>query len=81
MSPREELLAAAVDAAFDVRGTPQSRVAVEQVIRVWRQWPLIEYAHAIQTATALEAEQEAELLAWYASIERAARTGGAARAA
>jgi hypothetical protein len=68
VSPREELLAAAVDAAYDARGTPKSRAAVEQVIRVWRQWPLIEYAHALETATRLEAQQEAELHAWYQHI-------------
>jgi len=74
MVARDDLLRAAVYAAIDAYepigpcGVPPAyRAACERVIFVHRTWPLIEYAHAIETAAELARDDE-ELLEWYASI-------------
>jgi hypothetical protein len=74
MSEGDRLLRAAVWSAYDER-TPDGRVrrdAAERVVTVHALWPLVEYAHAIESAEAelktRRAQELAAELAWYASI-------------
>jgi len=50
LSAGDQVLRAAVYAAFDAKGTPEFDVAVREVVFVHRTWPLIAYAHAIDEA-------------------------------
>lgn len=63
---RDDLLRAAVYAAYNARGTVEFPALCRRVVDVHRLWPLIEYEHAIERAEAsLEAErlrQERELV-------------------
>jgi hypothetical protein len=68
MTGRDDLLRAAVYAATDARDTSRYRAALERLIFVHRTWPLIAYAHAIETAAEAERDEEAELFAWYMAI-------------
>jgi hypothetical protein len=61
LTRRDDLLRAAVYAAYELRGSEGFGNACERVVLVHRLWPLIEYEHAIERA------EEAEL-SWYREI-------------
>lgn len=78
MTERDELLRAAVYRAFEAKGNPEFREACVNAIIVHRTWPLIRYAHAIETGLEMLTDVEAGIDA--AMIE-VARGIGATRAA
>ncbi len=61
MTARDDLLRAAVYAAFDARGTDAFAGACRNVVDGWMMWPAIEYEHALEQARQQRQRREWQL--------------------
>ena len=57
MSSRERFLRAAFIPAWEARGTDRCREAVEEFVRLYDLWPLIEFRQAVRDARAAVLEE------------------------